>query len=98
MYSRNLKHDAKKRWIPKVGFFMNGRCTVQMAFIHSCFSFMQQKPFVFIDKNGQNGNISGYSFDLLTKLSQQLKFKIVIREVRNISEMINELVNEVRYI
>lgn len=55
---------------------------------------MKQKPFVFIDKNGQNGNISGYSFDLLTKLSQQLKFKIVIREVRNISEMINELVNE----
>lgn len=62
-------------------------------------SFKQQEPFVKITKNGQNiTETSGYSFDLLTNLSTSLNFKFEIRQVRNISEMIDELKNEVRTI
>jgi len=56
---------------------------------------MQQEPFVFISKDDQNSlSVSGYSYDLLAKLATQLNFKFVIREVKNISGLIDEVTNE----
>ena len=49
-------------------------------------------------KNDQNAlTISGYSYDLLTKLSTQLNFKFVVREVKNITGLIDEVINEVLF-
>eukprot|EP00795_Rhopilema_esculentum_P008539 gene8539-14539_t len=60
---------------------------------------IQQEPFVFINQNGGNDssyNFTGYSFDLLTRLSTLLNFKFTIHRAKgnDINSLIQELADE----